>query len=258
MNMGDFGQELRRWRLQRGLSQLTLADSAGTSQRHLSYMERGKANPGRSIVNRLAKSLDLPPKERNHLLLLAAGLAPELEQAQIPDPTREALEAVLTAHLPAPAVVVGPGGEVVAANDAVAVLTEGAHPDLLREPVSLCRLMLHPQGMAPRVANLPAWGHHVLEGLRDIARTTAPDEALRDVIAELSSYVPEEAQEPLGFAATLRLRTENGELRLISTITSLATAVDPALAGYRLEAFLPADEETASLLKEKHHESRLV
>lgn len=250
MNKGDFGPELRRWRLRRGLSQLTLADRAGTSQRHLSYMERNKANPGRSVVTRLANSLDLPPKERNHLLL-AAGLAPELEDTtEIPQPTREALEAVLRGHLPAPAVVIGPSGEVVAANDAIRVLTEGAHPDLLREPVSLCRLMLHPQGMAPRVANLAAWGHHVLEGLRDIARTTPHDEQLHNVIAELASYVPEKEQEPLGFAVPLRLRTRGGELRLISTIISLATAVDPALAGYRLEAFLPADEETASLLKE--------
>ncbi|GAA1173478.1 hypothetical protein GCM10009608_07170 [Pseudonocardia alaniniphila] len=46
----------------------------------------------------------------------------------------------------------------------------------------------------------------------------------------------------------LRLRSERGELRLITTVTTFATAVDVTLAELKLEAFLPADAATAQSL----------
>ncbi|MFE3454939.1 helix-turn-helix domain-containing protein [Nonomuraea sp. NPDC059194] len=251
MTRRAFGPELRRWRLLRSLSQLALADEAGTSQRHLSYLERGLARPSRDMVVRLAATLELAPKQRDDLLL-AAGLAPEpkppARSGPLPDPVRETMEAVLRGHLPAPALILGPRGEVVAANAAVALLTEGAAPELSRDPARLCRLMLHPRGMASRVVNLNSWGHHLLEGLRGIARGSGPDPELEEYIAELAGYLPRAAPDPgqLGFAVPLRLRSAGGELRLITTFTSLA---DPALEGYRLEVFLPADAETAELLR---------
>ncbi|GAA4049402.1 helix-turn-helix domain-containing protein [Nonomuraea soli] len=131
----NFGAELRRRRRSRGMSQLTLADLAGTGQRHLSYLERGLARPGRSLVLRLAVQLGLSPAERDELLL-AAGLAPEPEpETGGPPVEREALEAVLKGYLPAPALIIDPDGGVVAANEAVVLLTEGS------EPGSVCRLL---------------------------------------------------------------------------------------------------------------------
>ncbi|MFI6323965.1 helix-turn-helix domain-containing protein [Nonomuraea sp. NPDC050556] len=248
MSGETFGAELRRWRLRRDLSQMELADRTGTTQRHVSYLERGLAQPRRALVLRLAATLALTESERDDLLL-TVGLAPEQPDLAGPlgEPVRRMLEMVVRGHLPAPALIAGPHGQVVAANDAVAVLTEGAAPDLLREPASLRRLMLHPRGMAPRVINLDSWGHHVLEGLRDLARCGGRSPQLHELITELARYVPAarpDAGQP-GFAVPLRLRSARGELRLISTVTSLAT---PALAGYRLEVFLPADAETSRLL----------
>lgn len=77
-----------------------------------------------------------------------------------------------------------------------------------------------------------------------------PDPALDALITELSGYLPAAAPGPghLGFAVPLHLRTGDGDLRLITTLTSFATATDVTIAELHLEAFLPADEQTARIL----------
>lgn len=148
-----FAQELRRWRRRRRWSQLDLAIRAHTTQRYLSFLEQGRSRPGRSMVLRLAESLGLSLRERN-ALLLAAGYAAVFPESTLDSqelrPAREALGGILAGHMPYPAVVVRPYGEAVAANAALSVLTEGATPELLRPPVNVLRLGLHPDGMGPR------------------------------------------------------------------------------------------------------------
>lgn len=248
-----FGNELRRWRSSRRVSQLELANRAGTTQRHLSFMEQGRSNPGRPIVVRLAESLGLSLRERN-ALLLTAGYAPLFTESTLDGPllgpVRQALESIIEGHLPYPALVLRPYGEVVAANRAVDILTEGADPELLAPPVNMLRLMLHPNGMARRVLNQAQWGRHVVENLRARA-LRSPDPRLDVFIAELEGYLPAAApgKDHLGFAVPLRLTSDAGELRLITTLTSFATAVDVTLSELHLEAFLPADEATAGILR---------
>jgi transcriptional regulator with XRE-family HTH domain len=250
-----FARELRRWRGRRRWSQLELAARAGTTQRHLSFIEQGRSRPGRAIVLRLAESLGLSLRERN-ALLLAAGFAPVFAESRFDAPplaaVRDALAGILQGHLPYPAVVVRPFGELVAANAAIAVLTEGAASGLLQPPVNVLRLALHPAGMATRIQNLPEWGRHIIESLR--ARSLrSPDARLDELIAELEGYVPAPALGPdhLGFAVPLRLRCDEGELHLITTLTSFATAVDVTLAELELEAFLPGDDATARILRNR-------
>jgi len=250
-----FASELRRWRGSRRWSQLELALRAGTTQRHLSFMEQGRSTPGRTMVVRLAESLELSLRERN-ALLLAAGYVPLFSESRLDDavlrPVREALDGILEGHLPYPAVIVRPYGELVAANAALEVLTAGAAPELLEPPVNVLRLALHPEGMARRVENLAEWARHVLESLRAQAMRS-PDPRLDAFLAELEGYVPPMAPGPdhLGFAVPLRLRCAEGELRLITTLTSFATAVDITLAELHLEAFLPADDATARILRDR-------
>ncbi|GAA4239271.1 helix-turn-helix transcriptional regulator [Actinomadura meridiana] len=253
---GHFGPELRRWRTRRRVSQLDLAIRADTTQRHLSFLERGRSRPGRAMVVRLAEALGLSLRERNELLL-AGGYAPVYAESSLDapqlGPVREALDRVLDGHLPYPAVVVRPYGELVAANSAFDVLTEGAAPALLEPPVNVLRLALHPDGTARRVVNLVEWGRHITGSLRDRAGRGGPDPALDEFIAELDGYVPdvEPGADHLGFAVPLRLRVGEGELRLITTLTSFATAVDVTLSELRLEAFLPADAESAAILAQR-------
>ncbi|MFF3213224.1 helix-turn-helix domain-containing protein [Streptomyces sp. NPDC002886] len=267
-----FAREMRRRRALRRISQLELATLAGTTQRHLSFIESGRSVPGRAMVVRLAESLGLTLRERNSLLL-SAGYAPlyaeSARDAETIGPAMEALRSILTGHLPYPAVVAGPRGELVVANAAFDVLTEGAAAHLLAPQVNVLRLALHPEGMGPRVVNLAAWGRHITESLR-IRASAHPDPGLEALVEELDGYLPatddgagdrsgsgdgsgdrSAPAEHLGFAVPLRLRTFEGELRLLTTLTSFSTAVDVTLAELHLEAFLPADAASAELLRRR-------
>ncbi|GHH77555.1 XRE family transcriptional regulator [Kitasatospora indigofera] len=248
----DFPQALRERRTRRRLSQLELADRAGTTQRHLSFIETGRSTPGRDLVVRLAESLELPLRERNDLLL-SAGFAPAYPGGALDGPelapVLDALGNILTGHLPWPAVVVDRYGELVAANAAFGLLTEGVPAELLGPAANVYRVALHPQGLAPRIGNFAEWAQHVLTGLRREAERH-PDERLDALHAELRSYLPDRAPAaaPLGFAVPLELHSRHGLLRLITTVTTFATATDVTLAELKLEAFLPADRATSTIL----------
>jgi hypothetical protein len=195
-------------------------------------------------TRRHLSQLDLALRERNELLL-AAGYAPAYPQSSLDDPAlapvRTAIGHILKGHLPYPALVVDRNGDVVAVNEALDLITEGADPGLVGPGTNAYRLALHPHGMAPRILNFSEWARHILE------RTSQ----LGELHAELTQYVPE--LEPsaghLGFAVPLRLRTSRGELRLMTTVTTFATAVDVTLAELKLEAFLPVDQATAEALQ---------
>ena len=228
---------------------------AGTTQRYMSFLEQGRSRPGRAMVVRLAESLGLSLRERNDLLA-AAGYAPVFPESSLDAPAlrpvREAIGTILEGHMPYPAVVARPYGEIVGANAALTVLTAGAAPELLAPPVNVLRLAVHPDGMGRRVENLPEWGRHIIENLRNQA-LRSPDPRLDEFVAELEGYLPavEGGPDHLGFAVPLRLASDEGELRLITTLTSFATAVDVTLSELHLEAFLPADEATADILRRR-------
>ena len=255
-----FAGELRRWRGLRHWSQLELAIAADTTQRHLSFLEQGRSRPGREMVVRLAESLGLTLRERN-ALLLSAGYAPAFDESGLDaprlEPVRKALRTVLDGHLPYPAVIVTRLGDLVDANTAFSLFTEGCAPELLRPPVNVRRLALHPNGMAKRVLNLPEWGRHVTVALRNRLRAS-PDPYQEELLEELETYLPPSEPGPdyLGFAVPLRLHSTAGELRLITTLTSFATATDISLAELHLEAFLPADEATSRYLHAREASTR--
>jgi len=254
--MSRFPTELRRWRSARRLSQLDLAIRADTTQRHVSFIEQGRSRPGRNVVMRLAESLELTLRERNELLL-AAGFAPVFPESPLDDaalrPVREALDAILDGHLPYPAMVVRPHGILVAANRAFDLFHEGVDPALLAPPANMFRHALHPDGLAPRVRNLPAWGRHITGNLR-AHLLRSPDPSLEELLSELEGYLPPlpPQDESLGFAVPLELASADGDLRLITTIASFATAADVTLAELQLEAFLPADDHTAEVLRRRY------
>jgi transcriptional regulator with XRE-family HTH domain len=247
-----FAGALRAWRERRRVSQLELALRAGTTQRHVSFIERGRSLPGRGMVVRLAEALDVPLRERNELLL-AAGFAPAYPETSLHDPAldpiRIALEHVLDGHLPYPAVLTDRDAQLIAGNRAVGALLTGAAPGLLEAPVNLARVLLHPEGIAPRIGNLTEWGWHVIDGL---ARKADRDgnRALEALIAELREYVPARPRHVppghLGFAVPLRLRAGEQDLALLTTLAHFATAVDVEVAELTLEAFLPADAATTA------------
>jgi transcriptional regulator with XRE-family HTH domain len=248
------GPLLRDWRKRRRLSQLDLALEAGVSARHLSFVETGRSRPSAGMVLQLADRLEVPLRNRNQLLL-AAGHAPVFEQHDLEDPemapVRQAIDLILDGHDPYPAVVIDRAWEMLGANRAVALLIAGVAPELMEPPVNVLRLSLHPEGVAPRIANLGEWRGHLLDRLeRQIALTGDP--ALAALMDEVSSYPgPERAggAEP-EIAVPLRLRTELGELSFISTVSTFGTAVEITASELSIESFFPADELTADAVRE--------
>jgi len=247
------GEQLRDWRSRRRLSQLDLALDAGTSARHLSFIETGRSRPSRGMLLRLAERLKVPPREKNGLLI-AAGFAPAQPERSLDDPAladaRTAVTRVLAAYEPYPALAVDRHWQLVDANQGLAPLLAGVAPHLLAPPVNVLRLSLHPDGVAPRIANLGEWRAHVFRRLREQIDASG-DTALAGLLEELTAY-PGGAEEPAeslgGVAVPLRLRTEAGELSFLSMTSMFGTPIDITLAELAIEAFLPADAATARLL----------
>jgi transcriptional regulator with XRE-family HTH domain len=249
------GTLLREWRQRRRLSQLDLALEAGISTRHLSFVETGRSKPSPEMVVHLAEQLQVPLRERNQLLL-AAGYAPQYGARSLEDPDmapiRDALGHVLSGHEPYPAIAVDRGWNLVASNAALGPLLEGAAPELLEPPVNCIRLSLHPDGLAPRILNLAEWRGHLMHRLeRQIALTG--DRALKELHEEILAYPGGDdrpADVPTGdIMVELHLATEDGgELAFFSTVTTFGTAVDITVAELSIEAFFPADTQTAERL----------
>jgi len=256
-SMRPVGDLLRTWRQRRRLSQLAFACEADISTRHLSFLETGRAQPSRDMVLHLAERLEVPLRERN-LLLVAAGYAPVFAERPLADPAldpaRKAIELVLAGHEPYPALAVDRHWTLVAANGAVTRLLAGAATPLLAPPVNVLRLSLHPQGLAPRIANLREWRSHLLERLRRQIDVTA-DPVLTDLLQELCAYPaptgngPAKDDDYAGVVVPLRLVTEAGTLAFFSTTTVFGTPVDITLSELALESFFPADAATAEILR---------
>jgi transcriptional regulator with XRE-family HTH domain len=255
-----FGDHLRHWRTHRRLSQQGLAEEAEISTRHLSFVETGRALPSREMVLRLSERLDVPLRERN-AMLVAAGYAPMYRQRPLEDPAlapaREAVELILRAHEPNPALAVDRHWNLVAGNRMLPHLMAGADAELVQGQVNVLRLSLHPKGLAPRIVNLGQWREHLFERLRQQVQATG-DAVLASLLEELRSYpVPEGANdtrlegEHVGVALPLRFRTLQGPvLSFISTTTVFGSAVDVTVQELTLETFFPLDAATAEALRQ--------
>jgi transcriptional regulator with XRE-family HTH domain len=253
MHAGDL---IREWRQRRRLSQLDLAIAANVSSRHLSFVETGRSRPTSEMILHLAEHLDVPLRDRN-ALLLAGGFAPAYPERGLAEPelqaVRDALKRVLDGHEPYPAAVVNRWWELVDANAGIALFTGDVRPELLEPPVNVLRLSLHPDGMAPRIANLPEWRAHLLARLHRQAEATG-DPRLFSLYSELEAYPggqgDQGAQPPLptDVVVPLRYRTAQAELSFLSITAVIGTPMDVTVEELAIESFYPADPQTAKAL----------
>ena len=250
------GDHLREWRQRRRMSQMDLALEAEISTRHLSFIETGRSQPSREMLLHLAEQLEVPLRDQN-AMLVAAGFAPVFPERALDDPdlgpARRALDLVLAGHEPYPAILVDRRWNLVAGNRAVPLLLQGLAPELLKPPVNVLRVALHPNGLAARTANLAEWRGHLLERLRREIGQTA-DSGLIELMAELKAYpVPpapdRRPQDFGGIAVPFQLLTDAGVLSFFSTTTVFGTPVDITLSELALETFLPADAATAEFMR---------
>lgn len=252
------GPILRHWRQARRMSQLDLAVEAEVSTRHLSFVETGRSRPSRELLIHLAEHLDVPLRERNHLLL-AAGYAPVYRESTLDDPdlapVRAALDRILASHAPFPSIVVDQHWDLVTANaPALRVMSDGVAPHLLADRPNALRISLHPEGLAPRIANLAEFSAHLLSRLRRQAGATG-DSRLLELHDELRAHpgVDPGHQLPSDPASQLfvplRLVVPDGEWSFFSTLSTFGTALDITVAELAIESFFPADDVTAEALR---------
>ncbi|WP_424644742.1 helix-turn-helix domain-containing protein [Embleya sp. AB8] len=251
------GDLLRQWRKRRLLSQLELAGQAEISPRHLSFIENGRSAPSRDIVLRLAEALGLELRERNPLLL-AAGYAPVYHETSLEAPhmgaVRAMLRQVLAAHEPYPAVVLDRYWNRVEANQPAMLFRVGVSEELLREPLNLLRLTLHPEGLAPLITNLGEWRAHLLSRLRQQVIATADPHIIKlhDELVAYPCAQPEPGIElpgPGDIAVPLRMSYGEHTLNFFSTMATFGTPLDITVAELAIESFYPADPATAEVLR---------
>ena len=259
-----FGPMLRAWRRRRGASQLALALQSGVSQRHVSFLESGRARPSREMVVQLSSALDVPLRQRNSLLL-AAGFAPVYRETNLaaPEltPVRQAIDRMLKQQEPYPAYVIDRLWNVLDANEAAVAfshfLNEGAPPPPPPGKQSnILTALLDPKGLRPKIANWEEVARYLVSTTyAEILAAGGEPKALA-FIEEVMAYpdVPqsfrrvrfEERPPPV---LTLDFIVGGKSLSVFSTIATLGTPQDVTLQEVRIECFFPADDRSDALFK---------
>ena len=255
----SFAARLRWWRKRRGWSQLELAGRAGVSQRHLGFLELGRASPSREMVMRLATALDVPLRQQNRLFL-AAGFAPVWHESDFGAPAlaevRQALDYMMAQQEPFPAVAVDRHWNLLKANAGAARLVEFLVGPLPADaPVNLADALVAPDVLRPALVNWPDVVRYFIRSVEadaaadGTAETTALLERLlqyRDVRAALKG---DTATAPPSPVLPMHFRKDGVSLRLFTTIATLGTPQDVTLQELRIECFFPMDTATASTLR---------
>lgn len=203
------------------------------------------------MIVHLCSILEVPLRNRNDILL-AAGYAPRYSHVAINDhitsTVRDAIDMVVNAHV-FPAVVVDSNWDLVTSNQAAAIFLDGVAGHLLEPPTNVIRLTLHYDGLARRIVNFDEYATHVIARMK---RSTAhhPSErldALIDEFGHLASRLAD-TQRP-GILLPLELSTQNGIIRLFSTITTFGSPHDVTLEELAIETFYPADSASRAALE---------
>lgn len=250
----EYGMLLRHWRTCRGLSQLALATEAGISTRHLSFLENGRAQPSRPMVELLAGMLDVPLEERN-LLLVAAGFAPAYDRRAFgaPDlkPFERAIEFMLAQQEPYPALVLDAAGNILRRNDAARQVFGLFVPEPTDgRPTNAIRTMFHPRGLRQYIENWEELAIRLLYNVHRDAALGISEERVR-MRDEVMSYpgvsalwkqVSFDGRAPA--LVTMKLVKKPWALSFFTTVSMLGLPCDVALQELKIESFFPADAVT--------------
>jgi transcriptional regulator with XRE-family HTH domain len=251
----SFPSLLREWRQRRRLSQLDLGLSSGVSQRHVSFLESGRANPSRTMILQLSETLDVPLRDRNEWLT-SAGYAPIFVARGLDDPqmsqVNSAISMMLNAHEPFPALALDRAWNVHRSNGAFdqlsAMLGEGLWDRIGNGQRNLLQLFFHPEGLRPFISNWAVVAPLMWQRAKREAQTLAGTE----MTAILDALTPVQDPHVLWSAAETALmpiipfKLQFGDvgLSMFGIIATLGTAQDITAEELRIETLFPADEAT--------------
>jgi len=256
----QFQQLLRAWRQRRRLSQLELALESGVSQRHVSFLESGRAKPSRSMILQLSETLEVPLRERNDWLM-AAGFAPVFRARPLDDPqmsqVMSAVRMMLVNHEPFPAVAIDRAWNIRLANRAFELLSSMLGDDVWTRvggpERNLMRLCFHPSGIKPLITNWKTIAPMLWHRARREADSLGGQE-MKDVLADLSQYQDSETSWAAGETALvpvlpLEIQKDGLRISLFTVIATFGTAQDVTADELRIESFFAADEATDKLFR---------
>jgi len=255
-----FPGRLRAWRHKRRLSQLDLALSSGVSQRHVSFLESGRANPSRSMILQLSETLDVPLRDRNDWLT-AAGFAPLFRTRPLEDPQMvqvlSAVRMILAAHEPFPAVAMDRAWNVRMSNRPFDLLSGMLGDDVWERtgggPRNLMRLFFHPQGIRPLVTNWAAVGPLIWRRAQREAEMLGGQE-MKAVLADLAPYQDAEvlwtaADTALVPVLPFNMLVGDQAISMFAIIATLGTAQDVTADELLIETLFPADPQSEALFR---------
>ncbi len=260
--METFGTQLRSWRTARRISQEQLADRAGVSTRHLSFVENGRAKPSREVVLALAGALDVPLRERN-ALLTAAGFASVFQASPLAADElrhlRRAIDHILAQQEPFGAVVVDGSWDLLQMNQGAQRVFQHFLPTSAEGAVAAKNLVLgivHREALRPHIVNWDEVAGHLIARLHREISARPADESLPRLLARVLAQpdVPSEWRIPAPgrIAApfvTVHLRSPTLEVRLFTMLTSIGTALDVTAEEVHIESYFPADDESDARLR---------
>ena len=259
-----FGLLLREWRARRNTSQLDLALRANASQRHVSFIESGRAQPSRAMVIKVAEALDIPLRSRNEILC-AAGYAPIYPERPLDEKEMQianrALERILAHHEPFPAMVLDGAWNILLRNSISArIIGHCVDENAMRRlspdgKLNFMRLMFAPDGMRPHILSWKHTSGILITRLRREASArpgSASEVLLREFLEAgpplvVDADVPDELLEPV---IPLELKIEGSPLRLFNTIATFGAPQDITLQEMRIEMSFPADDATEVFLRQ--------
>lgn len=255
-----FAPLLRNWRHRRRLSQLDLSLTSSVSQRHLSFLESGRARPSRAMVLQLCDALEVPLRERNDWLL-AGGFAPLFRERALEDPqmahVMAAVRMMLRNHEPYPALAVDRAWNLRLTNGPFETLMAMVGADVWTRvgggERNLMRLIFHPDGIRPQVANWSTIAPLLWHRARRESEAVGGED-MKAVLADLARHQDAHtlrAAEDASLVPVLPLVLERDGVRLslFTVISTFGTAQDVTADELRIESFFPADDETERLFR---------
>lgn len=255
-----FPNLLRSWRKKRRLSQLELALASGVSQRHVSFLESGRANPSRDMILKLSETLEVPLRERNDWLT-AAGFAPVFKARPLDDPQMnqviKAIDLMLTNHEPFPAIAIDRAWNIRRSNSAFELLSTVVGTDVWvrigGQDRNLMRLFFHPEGIRHFVTNWTSIAPLLWHRAQREAESLGGRE-MKEVLAELAPHQDTDMlwlADDAALVPVLPFEIEKDGVRasLFTVIATFGTAQDVTADELRIESMFPADEETERLFR---------
>jgi transcriptional regulator with XRE-family HTH domain len=254
---GHFSSLLKHWRSVRRLTQIELAVDANVSARHVCFLETGRSQPSREMVQLLGSALDLPLEERNALHVAAGFVPPYGDKGLAADnlqPVQQALDFILRQQEPYPAIVVDGRWDVRLRNQGSARLFKPFRESYGMEASfadNAMHVVFHPRGLRPFIVNWDEFAGQMIQILhRDVAHG---GRAAAQLLDEIMAYpgLPAEWRMPRQVSAsspvmTMHLAKDDYRLAFFSTFTTLAMPMDAALQQIKIECFFPADDATAA------------